>query len=317
MREVSGSAGTGGGLAEGAGCPQGEEGGGDGLVHAARVAKLADRATTDGLLMDEALLNVAKWSEITRQSGCPNYEEILRVAYSHFLLRGDVVFDVGAHCGDHTRSFIDLVGRSGRVICFEPLPRFADLLRKSCASSICSVLECAVSDKVGTSTFIDVESCPGESGLRERIYNQPNPIKKTISVLTTTIDAEAENLTRLDYIKIDIEGGEIGALLGGLKTLGRLRLVHSIEYGFSSYSKYGHKAGTLYDLLSANGYVLADLFGCLIGDRQKWLNVVDRVYWDYFAVPREKAACWSAKVKRGFPGSPIRRLIRALASRRK
>src|SRR5215471_14471698 len=106
--------------------------------------------------MSAALRNVAKWSEITRQSGPPNYEEMLRSAYSRFLSPGDIVFDVGAHAGDHTRFFLDLVGPSGNVVCFEPLPGFADLLRRSCPSA--SVRQVALANHVGTSQFVFVEN---------------------------------------------------------------------------------------------------------------------------------------------------------------
>jgi hypothetical protein len=58
----------------------------------------------------------------------PDYEKVLTQSYYRFLRRiaEPVILDVGAHAGLHLEQFALL----GRVIAFEPIPEFAQLLRE-------------------------------------------------------------------------------------------------------------------------------------------------------------------------------------------
>lgn len=249
--------------------------------------------------MGAALENsLARRAAIRSGDPVPNYESVLTTSYSRFLKRGYVVFDVGGHAGLHTAHFLKIVGWRGSVTSFEPIPHLANKLAKRFRFNFnFHPRGCALSEAIGKSDFVFVENYAEMSGLREREYFVQDAVKTIISVETSTLDHEARNLSRLDFVKIDIEGGEIDCLCGGLDTLNRLRPILSIEYGSPAYSKYGHGPETLYDLLDARGYQIADLWGNLVSDRDEWLGVVDGVYWDYFAVPRERAGDWSAKVR--------------------
>jgi FkbM family methyltransferase len=264
-----------------------------------RVAEPFSVQTRDRDGMGQALENSLKWRDFVRRNGYPNYEDILRIAYCRFLQPGDVVFDVGAHEGLHAENFLRICGPHGRVVCFEPIPKCAQTLRERfSAIPTFSLCECALSNRVGQAEFTYAQNYPQESGLRERIFNGPEPNITLIQVKTSTVDAEVERLglIRLDFIKIDIEGGEIDCLSGGLQTLDVFRPIISVEYGGTAYGVYGHKAESLFDLLEPKRYVLADLWGNLINERDEWLAIVNNAYWDYFAVPQEKAAGWSALV---------------------
>ncbi len=120
-----------------------------------------------------------------------------------------------------------------------------------------------------------------------------------IQVETSTIDVEVERLglVRLDFIKIDIEGGEIDCLSAAMQTLDVLRPILSLEYGGTAYGQYGQKPESLFDLLAPRGYVMADLWGNLIQDPQEWLNIVDNAYWDYFSILCEVAIDWAMKIR--------------------
>ena len=87
------------------------------------------------------------------------------------------------------------------------------------------------------------------------------------------------------YVKIDVEGGEIGVLRGGRDFLARHRPILLVEYGQPSYAAYGHTADTLYEEAMMLGYAVCDLFGN-VRSIDEWRACVDRLYWDYLLIPR-------------------------------
>ncbi len=225
----------------------------------------------------------------------PNYENVLEAAYRHFLKPGDNVIDIGAHGGRHTRIFRDLIGDTGGIWAFEPLPHMAEHLRSSFASqSNVHVFEIALSDKVTNTVYKFVSNAPEESGLRERIYNIDDPIIQDINVNVSTADRILAAIDRIDYIKIDIEGGEIDCLKGMNSVLAKHQPFLSIEYGFPSYSKYDNTNMTLWDMAQQLGFHISDLFGNIVEDAEEWVEVCDHAYWDFFLVPIGRRSEWSA-----------------------
>ena len=223
----------------------------------------------------------------------PDYESALERAYSTFLLPGMTVLDVGAHLGRHSGRFADLVGPRGTVIAFEPLPHLAQILRAEfIAKPEVEIRELALGQRCGRASYVHVENSPGESGFREREYNIPTPIRTAIHVDASTIDEQCATLARLDYVKMDIEGGEIDCLRGAVETIARFRPIISVEYGREAYSGYGHTRETLFRECEAIDYLISDLFGHLVGSIEDWLHVCDHASWDYFLVPSEATGAW-------------------------
>lgn len=237
-----------------------------------------------------ALEKAEEYAALHAKGIVPDYESLLEKAYLKVLKQGDTVLDIGAHAGRHTVRFIHAVGAKGSVIAFEPLPQKVLELR-SCFGTI-DVREMALSDVVGFAEFTMVPNALEESGLRERIYNIPGQELIKISVQVSTLDTESAGFSKVDYIKIDTEGGEIDCLKGGLKTLALFRPIISIEYGFPAYSAYGNTPATLFNIAEQADYVLGDLFGNPIFRADDWDAICDKAYWDYFMIPTEKLAFW-------------------------
>jgi FkbM family methyltransferase len=168
---------------------------------------------------------------------------------------------------------------------FEPLPfafRHLDALHNV-----------ALADFSGTSSFVHAEGTPEESGLRQRQFNAPELARpRIITVQERRLDEFTDTLGRLDYIKIDVEGGEIGILSGATATLRRFRPVISVEYGRPAYSAYGHSVDTLFSFATEHNYTLCDLFGAPMLTLEQWRRVCDRATWDWFLVPGERLEAW-------------------------
>jgi FkbM family methyltransferase len=147
--------------------------------------------------------------------------------------KGDVVLDIGAFVGWHTIRAARIVGPLGRVISLEPDP----INRKQLEGNIAlnGVVNCTISPLAAWS----------KTGEELGWYTEKSPdccrvdgAGHSATVKTTTVDdlVVGLRLDRLNWIKMDIEGGEIEALKGAETTLRRYRPslfveVHNTEVG--------------------------------------------------------------------------------------
>ncbi len=103
-----------------------------------------------------------------------DWELLLERGYREFLSPDSAVLDVGGHAGRHAEIFIDEIGCQ-HVAIFEPLPQqFAALKKRYEGRSNVHLYQLALSSKSGESSFVFNMNAPEESGLRERVYNDPS-----------------------------------------------------------------------------------------------------------------------------------------------
>jgi FkbM family methyltransferase len=123
---------------------------------------------------------------------------------------GDVVFDIGAGIGTETLLFSRLVGASGRVVSVEAHPRTYSRLAGLCrVNGLANVapLQLAVSDTDGAAAISDLGS---------HLQNTLTPASSGITVPARRIATIAADLgiTRIDFLKMNIEGAERLAIQG-------------------------------------------------------------------------------------------------------
>lgn len=191
------------------------------------------------------------------------FEEVIQAIYTERVARGDAVIDAGASHGLHTYPLTKLVGRSGLVTAYEPIPKLARRLRrKALFTWQLRVVNAALSDRHGRSSFNLVKAASGYSGLADRPLPQglDGSIEK-ISVRKTTLDSDMRTRP-IRFMKMDIEGGEYHALIGGRMMLKRDRPLVVFEHGGqASATAYGYTPEQFFDLFSQLGYTLFDIFG--------------------------------------------------------
>jgi FkbM family methyltransferase len=131
---------------------------------------------------------------------------------------GDVVIDVGANIGKYAINSGNLVGNIGKVYAFEPSQRPFELLCKSIKENKLEntviPIQAAVSNKEGKSKLYLSDQKPITSLIFKLSDN-------FIEVETTTLDSFIikNNLKKIDWIKIDVEGAEYEVLSGAINTL--------------------------------------------------------------------------------------------------
>jgi FkbM family methyltransferase len=160
--------------------------------------------------------------------GCllDNYEpaetEFMRTA----LKPGDIVVDAGANLGWFTLAASAIIGDTGRVHAFEPRPETAGYLEKTVALNSLGdrvvVHRCGLSHSAGQGTLAWSTGTdnPGGSALSDGMFTDG---METQRVSLRPLDDL--NLSRLDFMKIDVEGAEMRAFNGARQTLERCRPV--------------------------------------------------------------------------------------------
>ncbi|MBU1671032.1 MAG: FkbM family methyltransferase [Actinobacteria bacterium] len=137
-----------------------------------------------------------------------DYEKLEETRVRH----GDVVLDCGAGEGVFS---LAVAGRCERVYTVEPLPRFVEALERTFAGvENVEVLPYALSDRAGRARLSpqDVSSSLQEEG------------ESLVEVPAETVDNLRRSLgTRIDYMKVDVEGAEAAMMRGAESTLRECR----------------------------------------------------------------------------------------------
>jgi len=147
------------------------------------------------------------------------------------VMPGATVFDIGANIGLFAKKAISAGAK--RVICLEPGPGNVCALRWNLAAEIgqVSILAMGAWDKVDTMRFTVDPKRPARSSCV-----QPSSDRESfeISIRVAPLDLIVENLklSRVDFIKMDIEGAELNALQGARETISRHkpRLAIAVEH---------------------------------------------------------------------------------------
>ena len=166
----------------------------------------------------------------------------------------DVCIDIGCFEGEILRQMI-AAAPAARHYAFEPIPGQFERLKASFGAQA-HILPYALGNATGETTFHFVESNPTYSGLRRRQYKGEEQVR-LIPVEVRRLDDIIPVDVRIRLIKIDVEGGELDVLRGGLETLRRSHPTLIFEHGIGGSDNYGATPEQLYDLLAGElGYSL-------------------------------------------------------------
>lgn len=191
------------------------------------------------------------------------------------LLKADgISLDIGANIGTWAR---DLAHWSpqGKVYALEPSATTFQLLKRN--ARIAPTMECrrlALADTPGT-LALSKEISSGVRHLADR--------GESVPVETLDRFAETEQLERVDFIKLDVEGAEMRVLWGGRRTIGIFRPIVMFEYMVSNASREGHTRNEIVAFFTDIGYEVKQIIvpGELIDD----LGPLSRGTSNFLALP--------------------------------
>ncbi len=154
--------------------------------------------------------------------------------------------DVGCHKGEILRDFLHFAPK-GRHYAFEPIPVYYDyLIKKFNHYENVKIYPYALSDEVKTASFHYVKNAPAYSGIKKRRYDIDNPEIEKIEVEQHRLDEILAAETKIDFIKIDVEGAEILVLKGGKEIIKTNKPLVLFECGVGGSDYYGTTAEEIY-----------------------------------------------------------------------
>jgi FkbM family methyltransferase len=155
------------------------------------------------------------------------YERDLVRLCKKILKPGLTYLDVGANIGYFSAIAAGLVGSSGYVYAFEPIPEcYARLQRNLASFRWAHAFPCAVGDSTGTATIhfskeeLGWGSMFGEGDLTREV---------TVPLVKLDDWVAKDGIRSLDFIKIDAEGGEYRVLQGATRILHDFRPIVAAE----------------------------------------------------------------------------------------
>ena len=175
------------------------------------------------------------------------YDRLTKVIIKQHLKADSNCIDVGCHKGEILEMMLQHAPQ-GHHFAFEPIPYlYNDLCHKF--QDKATIYPYALSDEKGSTTFNLVKNAPAYSGLKQRHYDIENPDIEVINVEKETLD-DLLGDTRIDFIKIDVEGGEFGVLKGGKALLRKNLPTILFECGKGASDYYGTQPADIFHYLT-------------------------------------------------------------------
>lgn len=204
-------------------------------------------------LISRVLLETGEWDPDT-----------WRAIAAHLPVGGTFV-DVGAHMGHCSLMAAALVGSEGLVVAIEANPEMVQQLSRNIQASGADIkvqaIACSDSERL-LDLYVAPRANSGSSSISHVNASLGGPLQRSYPVQARTLDAVLKglNVSRVDVLKIDVEGAELQALHGAKETLANYRPVLVIELDDHLLSAMGANSAEIRSLLAAYGYVFDGTF---------------------------------------------------------
>lgn len=200
------------------------------------------RELSNGIWIIEGDTHIGKWIE---QQERLDHDQNALPDILPFINEGDVVVDGGAFVGDHTIAYYNKVGPEGEVHAFEPNPLAMECLRHNLPKNYrLSTYQVALGDKDTNGLALS-----GNNNNYGGAYLGSHMPVANVSMMRL----DDLHLSP-DFIKLDVEGCEVKALIGMEDTIRRRHPTMVIEVNETALRRQGHTVGQLYALLESHGY---------------------------------------------------------------
>lgn len=202
--------------------------------------------TINKLVLDTPFENAARqiYIRLALSQGM-SYERELQQLLKRILRRNSNCIDIGAYRGAVLRELLKHAPH-GAHYAFEPVPQQYRYLIKSFPNV--RVYPYALSDTAQELPFHHVVSRPTYSGLRKIPYPGACEQVEILQVQTELLDNVIPPNVAIQFIKVDVEGGELQVFRGACQTIFRNKPMVVFEHGRAA-QHYGTASEEIYGLL--------------------------------------------------------------------
>ncbi|MEH2501768.1 FkbM family methyltransferase [Bradyrhizobium sp. AZCC 1578] len=153
------------------------------------------------------------------------HEMFLERIFKRYLAPGNIFVDIGANCGYWSAYSLSLVGQSGEVHAFEPVPQYFTFVRRlaelnpgyrivanqvACGARLGALTMAVVAPRVENFDNYDINI--GSSSLATGFLEHASELTENMTVEVIALDSYVRewkiDLDRVSLIKIDVEGFE-------------------------------------------------------------------------------------------------------------
>jgi FkbM family methyltransferase len=174
------------------------------------------------------------------------YDRETRAVLKKVCRQDSVCIDIGCYKGEILKAMMHVAPKA-KHFAFEPVPMQFNFLETHFGDKA-TIFPYALGNHSGTTTFHFVKSNPTYSGLQQRAYKGEEEIEQ-IEVQVRKLDDVISLHTPIHLIKIDVEGGELDVMKGGLNILTAWHPYLIFEHGIGGSDHYGTTPADVYDLL--------------------------------------------------------------------
>jgi FkbM family methyltransferase len=214
--------------------------------------KRTDVILNHKMILDERdSLNLA-WNRV--------YEPYETNVVSSIIKPNDIIVDVGANIGYYTLIFSKLTGKGGKVFAFEPSNSNFKILNENIRinkySDVVVTINKAVSDKEEQmNLYLNDENHGMNRIFKSNAYApKTNHVERIETIRLDSFFDKLQSL-KVDFVKLDIEGSEYGAIKGMQKIIdNNKKLALMTEFHPSSITEYGIVPRQFLELLYSFGF---------------------------------------------------------------
>ena len=208
------------------------------------------------------------------------------------LSEGDVVVDIGANFGWYTTLFGTLIGDKGKVYAFEPVPKIFEQLSENIAinnlNERCVTNRMALGDEqktVNLNVFHDLPA--SHSSISDLGRDGFESFSADMDLLDNFLIKES--ISKVDFLKCDVEGAELIALRGAKNLLNDENApLIMFECNKETSAAFGYTPSEIFRLCKDAGY--SHFFKILDSGYLEMLNIAGSADFDELNVIAAKAS---------------------------
>ncbi len=188
-----------------------------------------------------------------------DYETGTSDLFEKILREGDTVYDIGANLGWYTTLAAKLVGKTGKVHAFEPVPKIYQKLLRNCQANEeletqIEVHGFAVSDVEKDFELFSYEGLPHGLTSAKALYGSHSEKLNSTRVHAKTLDQIwlSSGKPEIKMVKVDVEGVEFDVLLGAKQLIQEQGPIWLVEINYRTSEAFNWSPQQLLDFLKDN-----------------------------------------------------------------